>query len=333
MENCEVIILSCFNTNPSSHYTIHPKVKLISLQVPVYPSNPIKKIFWYLSLVKPLAAFLKLEKPDIIFAEGSYLCSTLSLVKNKALIKAGCEHIGFKSLNSLHKRLTKLLYPKLDLLIVLTKNDKTHYSKFLKNVIAIPNFIDKVTDSILDLRNKIIVSAGRLEQQKGFDMLIKAFAIVREQHPDWSLVIHGEGIEREKLESLCQTLHIERNVSLPGMSSNLPAEFNKASIFSMSSRFEGFPMVLIEAMASGLPCISFNCSGPDEIINDGVNGLLVNEGDIKQFAEKIIFLIENPEKRMELSKQAILKADKYTAPQVRTRWLEVLKDIHKFKNA
>jgi glycosyltransferase involved in cell wall biosynthesis len=164
-------------------------------------------------------------------------------------------------------------------------------------------------------------------------MLIKAFAIVREQHPDWSLVIHGEGIEREKLESLCQTLHIERNVSLPGMSSNLPAEFNKASIFSMSSRFEGFPMVLIEAMASGLPCISFNCSGPDEIINDGVNGLLVNEGDIKQFAEKIIFLIENPEKRMELSKQAILKADKYTAPQVRTRWLEVLKDIHKFKNA
>lgn len=331
MENSEVIILSCFNTNSTSPYTIHPKVKLLNLQVPIYPSNPIRKISWYLSLLKPLTTFLITEKPDIIFAEGSYLCSTLSLIKNKTLVKAGCEHIGFQSLNSIHKGLCRFLYPRLDLLVVLTQNDRIHYSKFLKNVIAIPNFINSSSELLPDLDSKIIVSAGRLEFQKGFDRLIKAFALIVQRYPDWSLVIHGEGIERTKLEDLCKKLQLETKVSFPGTSHNLLLEFSKASIFVMSSRFEGFPMVLIEAMSSRLPCISYNCSGPDEIIDNGINGILVNQNSIKQLAEKIVFLIENHDKRKELSNQAILKAELYSAPKLRTQWAEILANIDKSK--
>lgn len=150
-----------------------------------------------------------------------------------------------------------------------------------------------------------VAAAGRLSPEKGFDALIRAFGIVAQRHPDWKLVIHGEGRQRKSLHSLVNQLRLEDRVTMPGWNDNVEAALGQADIFVLPSKYEGFPNALLQAMAIGVASVSFDCpSGPSEIIRDGVDGLLVPAGDEPALAAALDRLMADPALRQRLGQRA-----------------------------
>lgn len=170
-----------------------------------------------------------------------------------------------------------------------------------------------------------IVAMGRLEHQKGFDLLLRAFAHVAAERPDWTLTIWGEGSERAALERLSRALGVEHAVAFPGRTRGTREALREADLFVLSSRFEGFPNVLVEAMACGLPVIAADCpSGPSEIVRDGVDGWLVAPGDASALARAILVAIADPEKRARFGAAAATTVRRFGADAVVARWETLL---------
>lgn len=172
--------------------------------------------------------------------------------------------------------------------------------------------------------DKIIVGMGRLVYQKGFDLLLNAFARCTQKYPDWRLVILGEGPERDHLKRLILELSLKEKVELPGVTMNPVVVLQKASLFVLSSRWEGFPNALLEAMACGLPVISFDCpSGPSEIIRHEVDGLLVPLEKAEALTEAMLLLMENEDKRNQLGAKAVEVHERFALDKIMGQW-EVL---------
>jgi glycosyltransferase involved in cell wall biosynthesis len=169
--------------------------------------------------------------------------------------------------------------------------------------------------------NRIVLAAGRLVPVKGYDRLLKAFVRVAEERPDWKLRIYGEGRVGEKLVRLSVKLRLHNNVTFMGSTGDIQGELAKASIHAVSSRFEGFGMTIIEAFASGVPVISFDCPrGPREIITSGVNGLLVPADDVDALAEGLIRMIDDEEGRRRMAENALQAARNYDISTIAGRW-------------
>ncbi|HWV13485.1 MAG TPA: glycosyltransferase [Sphingobium sp.] len=166
-----------------------------------------------------------------------------------------------------------------------------------------------------------IVAVGRLVPQKGFDLLLAAFAQVADRIPDWSLTIWGEGPERVRLEAQRDALGLRDRVALPGVTREHGGWLREADIFILSSRFEGWGIVIGEAMAAGVPVISFDCRwGPGEMISDGISGLLVPDGDIAALGEAIAALSADADQRLRLSEGARMAAQRFTIDRVLAQW-------------
>lgn len=171
-----------------------------------------------------------------------------------------------------------------------------------------------------------IVAMGRLDPQKGFDVLLRAFARCALQAPDWTLTILGEGPERPALECMISELGLAGRVTLPGRVSDPAARLRAADLFVLSSRFEGFPNALVEAMACGLPVLSTDCpTGPAEIIRPGVDGVLVPPDDEEALARALLYLIENPDERRRLAARAPEVAERFSLERVMAMWDQVVK--------
>ena len=176
-----------------------------------------------------------------------------------------------------------------------------------------------------DAQKHWAMAMGRLTPQKGFDLLLTAFARLAQQHQDWQLIILGDGELRGELEALRDRLGLQRQALLVGHVSEPFALLARAELFVMSSRFEAFPNALIEAMACGVPAVSFNCrSGPDEIIRHDVDGLLVPPGDIEALAAAMERLMASPTERTRLAAQAIASGDRFALPKIMGIWEELL---------
>jgi GalNAc-alpha-(1->4)-GalNAc-alpha-(1->3)-diNAcBac-PP-undecaprenol alpha-1,4-N-acetyl-D-galactosaminyltransferase len=177
----------------------------------------------------------------------------------------------------------------------------------------------------LDPNQKQVVAMGRLTPQKGFDLLLKAFSMINTKFFDWQLIILGEGEQRNQLEQLAQELEIEQQVMMPGLVSNPFPILKQCDLFVLSSRYEGFGNVIIEAMACGLPVISTDCpSGPGEIIISGDNGILVPNQEIDSLAKAMADLMSNPERRQKLSKNAHLALSKFELDVIVNQWQKLL---------
>ena len=175
--------------------------------------------------------------------------------------------------------------------------------------------------SILRPGRKLILAAGRLDSQKGFDLLIRAFAALRGDHRDWDVVILGEGPERSALEACIDGAGLAAMVFLPGRVGNMADWYQRAAIFCFSSLSEGFPNVLLEAMAAGVPVISFDCNaGPRDIIRDGIDGLLVPLGDERRLAEAMRSLMEDEKVRVQMGVRAVEVRERFSADRVLTLW-------------
>lgn len=170
-----------------------------------------------------------------------------------------------------------------------------------------------------------VVAMGRMGPEKGFDLLLRAFARCAERHPEWSLRVVGDGTERERLRTLAYDLGIERKVRLCPVTKEPEKALRESDIFVLPSRYEGFPNVLLEAMACGLPVISFDCpSGPREIIRDGIDGILVPAEDIEALASAIERLMETEEERRRLAARAIEVRERFEISRVLGMWMSVL---------
>lgn len=210
---------------------------------------------------------------------------------------------------------------KYDKFVVLTHEDKTYWGD-CPNIEVIHNAATFLPSEQASLENKRVISVGRLTHQKGYDMLLEAWKPVHERHPDWKLTIVGGGEEKEQRKQQIMTLGLESSVELLPPTSQIVQEYLDSSIYVLSSRYEGFGMVLVEAMACGLPAVAFSCKcGPRDIITNEKDGLLVETGDLAKLADAICRLIENPDLRLRMGSEAAETIQqKFNPNKIMTQW-------------
>jgi glycosyltransferase involved in cell wall biosynthesis len=247
------------------------------------------------------------------------------------VITVGQEHLNFRAYRPGLAADISRRYRKLAALAVLTEDDLRTYADVLPpttRMVCIPNALPELEGGVSTLSNPLVLAAGRLTSQKGFDRLIPAFARVVERHPEWKLRIYGSGEKLGELRRLVLEHELYNHVTLVPRTPDLGRELAKASVFALSSRFEGLPMVLIEAMSKRLPVVSFDCpTGPRQVIAHGGNGLLVPNGDVDAFASALLEVIENDEKRRRMGDAALETARRYDLEAIGREWADLLADL------
>ncbi len=216
---------------------------------------------------------------------------------------------------------------RLDRMIVLTEKDGQAWTE-LNNVVAIANPLPMMPKNVSPLTEKRVIAVGRYYQEKGFDLLLQAWAKVYQQHLDWRLEIFGDG-DKENYEAMRDQLGIPaKSCIINGRSNNIEQEYLKSSIFVCSSRFEGFGMVIIEAMACGLAVVSFDCPwGPRSIIADGEDGILVEAENTDRLAEALSSVMDSPEKCRQLAGNAVRNVQRFQMDNIAEQWRQLFESV------
>ena len=339
------------------YFPLSDKVKVINYELgfeELWRASFLKKVFLYLTKQRRYKRLLKAEllriRPDF----------TISMLRREINFLTSI-HDGSKKIGELHvnranyrnfeandsnvfKRLFAQFWMKslvsklkrLDQLVVLTDKSKSSWPE-LSNVSVIPDPIpmnqgDRSHDSVQNQGPvpliRRVVTIGRYAYQKGYDLLLQAWAEVEKHYPDWSLDIYGMG-DQTSYRQLMSDLGIDaRRCRLNGPVEDVVKTYTDSSVFVLSSRFEGFGLVLVEAMACGLPVVSFDCpAGPDEIITDGHDGLLVPSGDVHALAEKLMVVMADEALRERLGQQARQSARRYEMAAIATQWKDLFDQL------
>jgi glycosyltransferase involved in cell wall biosynthesis len=240
----------------------------------------------------------------------------------------GAEHMHHSAHSRAMRAEIRRRYPALAALVVLTDHDLCEYRELIgrrTRVVRIPNTVPEPAEAPAGLTEPLVLAAGRLTPQKGFDLLIDAFAEISADHPEWRLRICGRGPYRAALERQAMEKGVADRVTLAGQSRNLEREMAQASVYALSSRFEGLPMVLLEAMRAGLAVVSFDCpTGPGEVIEHERDGILVPNGDVSAFAHAMGDLMRDEAKRHRLGAAARVTAAEYSPAAVGPQWESLL---------
>ena len=327
-------------------YPLSDKVKVINLNIgfeELWACSFLKKIFFYLKKQHLYKKLLNRElmriRPDITV---SMLRREINFIND---IQDGSKKIGeihinranfrnFEGNNALKNLFSKFWMnsllsklQRLDRFVVLTEKDKEAWVE-LNNVCVIPNPLSFTSTRHSDLSEKRIIAVGRYCHEKGYDLLLKAWGIVQNRTTDWRLEIFGEG-DRTQYEEMVDTLNLDRHrCILNGRSSKIQDEFLNSSLSVCSSKFEGFGLVITEAMACGLPVVSFDCPwGPRAIISDGEDGMLVENGNVDKLAEALVLMIQNPKQRKAMADKAIENVQRFSIDQIAGQWKSLFESL------
>jgi glycosyltransferase involved in cell wall biosynthesis len=213
-----------------------------------------------------------------------------------------------------------------DVVVTLTEGD-SHLWKKARHLEVIPNFSTMAVSRMADYKNKRVIAVGRLSAEKGYDRLLKIWKRVSPQHQDWSLEFFGDGKLHHMLTNMIHDLQL-LNVTINPPTPHISEEYSKSAICVMTSHFEGFPLVLLEAIRHGLPCIAFDCPfGPASIIKDGICGYLIEENSIEQYAQKLSLLMDREDIWKSLSEGAIKRNADFSVETVMNRWRQLFEDL------
>lgn len=251
------------------------------------------------------------------------------------VITIGQDHLNFLSRtteNGSLEMIEKACALGLDAFVTLTEDDAVDYTRLLSGtgtrVTAIPNALPWPVNPAPAHDNRVVVTAGRLVPRKAMSRLIEAFAPVARNHPDWKLKIFGEGRMQDRLAAQIAALDVAGQITLEGHTGDLPSEFAQANVFASSSLAEGFPMVMLEALATGLPLVSFDCPrGPKDIIRTGENGVLVPNGDIPGLSAALETVIGDADLRRAMGAQALRDAESYQPEHIAARWTALFDEL------
>lgn len=282
-----------------------------------------------------LRAAIRESTPDIVISFVT--CSNvLSIVASVGLhipviVSERSDPLHFKT-GIIWRLLRSITYSRAEAVVCLTGHSEASCRRFARGkTLIIRNPVAFREQSILACKvgaPKQIFAMGRLDPVKGFDLLIEAFHLIASQHPDWSLTILGEGPERDKLRSLIAGSGLTGRVSLPGWASDPFPLLAAADLFVLSSRVEGFPNALCEAMACGIPAIAFDChSGPAEIVRHEVDGLLVPPGDVRALAASMERVMSNPIERARLGRRASDVVQRFGVEDILRRWNDLFQQV------
>lgn len=290
--------------------------------------NRLTEVFW-------LRKYLKQQKPDVVipFTEGVYCFTILSLLGTGIPIIAS-ERLDPAAMSTTRKVLKRLLLPFADWLVVQTQSIKEYFPESIQkktSIIYNPVNEESLSPALPSREGRLnrIISVGRLYPQKNQAMMIRAFAKVADEFPDWQLVIFGEGPLRAELEFLVSSFKLQNRVFLPGRTEHVIEELRKSKIFCMSSDYEGMSNAMIEAICVGLPIISTNVSGTEELIRDGENGFIVEIGGEERFTICISQLISSPSLQDNMSVKNIQLAKIFNIDHIVDEWISLINTVVK----
>ena len=345
--NWEVVVVTTDQQGKAPFYPFPKPIRLIDLDINYSVDNnqpAFTKITGYLRRRKlhrkRLTELLMKEQADIVVSlypsESSFIPSIQDGSK-KVLELHYCKFFRLQynrtgllgAIDRWRTRQDEQIVRRFDKFVVLTQEDKGYWGN-LPNIEVIPNAAMFISDVHSDCTAKRVLAVGRLDYQKGFDRLIQAWALVQKDRrfADWQLDIFGQGEWKDMLEKLIQEKGLTQTAHINRPTNAIGKEYSRSALLAMSSHYEGFPMVMIEAMACGLPVVTFDYKcGPRDIIDDGMNGLLVKEGDIEGLASALIKIMENDILRQQMSHQARKVTEQYSEEVVMQQWLSLFSSL------
>lgn len=343
----EVMVVTTDQQGRPPFYEFPESVRMTDLGINYSKDNvrsPICKIAGYLQKRhlhrKRLTELLMHERADIVISlypsESSFIPAImdgskkiLELHFNK-FFRLQYNRKGLIGLiDRWRTKLDERLVRKFDKFVVLTQEDQSYWGA-LPNIEVIPNAAMSIAGKLSDVSFKRIIAVGRLDYQKGFNRLLQAWALIQEtnKYRDWRLDIFGQGEWQNMLQQTIDKAELQDTVHIHRPTTKIGDEYAHSSILVTSSHYEGFPMVMIEAMAYGLPVVSFDYKcGPKDIIQDGANGLLVKDGDIEGFANAMMHLMADESYRKKLSTNARKVTSTYSEEAVMNKWKDLFTSL------
>ena len=347
--NYQVILVTYQQGDHPMAFKLDEHVKHIDTNnrfVTLYRYRGIRK---YIERIRMLKSFkdnlqqvVDIEKPNYIITTTylHYCYNTIPKIKtnakllieshiSSAIYKYEKRTIWGKILNYFEYCNLKKQIEKFDVLVTLTQGDAEEWSRVANKIKVIPNLVTYYPIELPPKQTKHrIISVGRLHNQKGYDMLIKAFSLISSRCLEWNVELFGEGDLRNYLNSKIIEYGLENRIRINNPSSNIYREYLNSDFFVMSSRYEGLPLVLIEAMSCGIPCVSFRCKyGPEDIITTNHDGILVENGNVNDLADKILWMCNHEKERIEMGNEARITAKKYCEEEIMPLWEELFSTL------
>lgn len=341
----EVVIATSDQRGQTPFFELDPAIRCVDLGINYEKNNGksfLNKLLHYpfkqYRHRKRMSALLKKEQPDITISMYCNEASFLPSIKDGSKKVLEIHFSKFKRMQYGRKglwrvvdwwrsRMDERLVRRYDKFVVLTKEDKGYWGD-LPNIEVIPNARSFAPCQSSSLMHETALAIGRFTHQKGFDHLIKAWAIVHEKYPTWKLMIVGEGEERANMRRWINERKLQNNILLVKPNSNVSTFYLNASMYLLTSRYEGLPMVLLEAQAFGLPIIAYRCKcGPSDIVEHNTSGYLIENGDIKSFAEATINLIKHQSIRVHMGQVAKKASEMFDECHIMQQWINMFKSL------
>ena len=335
----QITLLTMDNGGEPPFYDLHTAVSHHPLGVASVPETPFQGFVNNIRRLKVLRRAIRVATPQVVISfidrtNVLVLASTLGthvpIVVSERIDPRHC------MIDEPWATLRRLLYPFATRLVVQTEDVLSYFSASVRgHSRVIPNPVlpptERASQELLcdkPREQKTLLAVGRLVDQKGFDLLLRAFAHVAPAHPDWSLEIWGDGSQRQSLKRLIEEVGLAGCAQLPGRTKHPFNVMRQADLFVMPSRYEGFPNALCEAMACGLPVVSFDCpSGPRAIVRDGIDGVLVPAGDVSALADALNRLLSDEVERQRLALRAPEVRKRFGLKQVMDMWESLIQEV------